>query len=220
LLSRSFPWFDSVVTALSLVVQDYVAHHRDDERVELDYFRRRGRLEEAVSDAALARLHGKKLSHQWRLREHVLAESRDRLLQNVPRLVAAQTSDDLHDTVEAIIGPITGVGPLMIYDTALRIGAHRGLLPTKVYIHAGTQVGARNLGLPWQARTLEVEALPPVLRALPPHEVEDLLCIYKDVFATETSGAAFGARCGPRTARCAPSSVPPAFRARRRGCGG
>jgi hypothetical protein len=43
-----------------------------------------------------------------------------------------------------------------MYDTALRIGAKLKLFPTKVYLHAGTRLGARALGLDDSAATLKV----------------------------------------------------------------
>ncbi|MBI1997211.1 MAG: hypothetical protein HYW03_03845 [Deltaproteobacteria bacterium] len=70
----------------------------------------------------------------------------------------------------------------MVYDTALRIGARLGLEPERVYIHSGTRVGARRLGLDWRAKWIEPKDLPKPLRSLPPWQVEDILCIYKDWF--------------------------------------
>jgi hypothetical protein len=70
------------------------------------------------------------------------------------------------------------------HDTAFRIGAKLDLLPVKAYLHAGARVGARALGydrrLPW----IEVSDLPRQLRRLKPYEIEDLLCIYKDVLGS------------------------------------
>ena len=81
--------------------------------------------------------------------------------------------------VDTTIGTIPGVGSLMVYDTALRIGARLGALPKRVYLHRGTRVGARALHLDYRQPTLEVSELPMALRELPPHEIEDLLCIYE-----------------------------------------
>ena len=59
-----------------------------------------------------------------------------------------------------------GVGRLLVYDTALRIAARRRLEPARVFIHAGTQVGARRLGLDARAESLAIEDLPAPLRRL------------------------------------------------------
>jgi len=97
----------------------------------------------------------------------------------------------LHSEIERLVGPLRGIGELYVYDTALRIGAYRGLNPKRVYVHAGVRVGARNLGLdPGRSGSIAVGGLPGPLRTLKPYEIEDILCIYKDQLA----GAAMAER--------------------------
>ena len=79
---------------------------------------------------------------------------------------------------------VRGIGELYVYDTALRIGAHLRLLPRQVYLHTGTRVGARALGLDDRTTSVSLSHLPVGLRPLQPHEVEDVLCIYNDWLAT------------------------------------
>jgi len=168
--------------SVSDIVDHYEKNYRRGAHLELDYFRRQPSLEDAVSRAAVARIQGTKLPHQWRLKDQVLQQSRARLLDNITVLRRAKSFDDLHDVVGAVIGSLPGIGPLTVYDTTLRIGAYRGLLPTRIYLHAGTRIGAKRLGLPWKQRTIETATLPQALRRLPAHEAEDVLCIYKDQF--------------------------------------
>jgi len=66
----------------------------------------------------------------------------------------------------------------------LRIGARLNLFPMKVYLHAGARQGARTLGLNARAATLDVSDLPTEFHALRPHEIEDVLCIFKDELAS------------------------------------
>ena len=80
---------------------------------------------------------------------------------------------------------IRGLAELYYYDTALRIGASRSLMPKHVYLHRGTRDGARALGLDWRADLLDPRALPKELAVLEPHEIEDFLCIYKDQLKPE-----------------------------------
>jgi hypothetical protein len=84
-----------------------------------------------------------------------------------------------------MIEDVSGLGELWAYDTALRLGAHLGHLPARVYLHRGTRKGAENLGLNVTGETIEVKDLPDALRSLPPHESEDILCIYKDGFRSK-----------------------------------
>ncbi|MEK7411500.1 MAG: hypothetical protein AAB327_09000, partial [Actinomycetota bacterium] len=43
------------------------------------------------------------------------------------------------------VGHFDDLGPLYVYDTALRIGAKKGQMPKVVYLHAGTREGAKKL---------------------------------------------------------------------------
>src|SRR5689334_5588626 len=75
---------------------------------------------------------------------------------------------------------VPGFGQLAIYDTALRIGHCTGKLPEKVYLHAGTRVGARFYKIAHANEDYILpEELPKELQDMPPHDVEDFLCIYE-----------------------------------------
>ncbi|MEO0269567.1 MAG: hypothetical protein ABIN73_07505 [candidate division WOR-3 bacterium] len=55
--------------------------------------------------------------------------------------------------------------------------------PDKVYLHAGTKEGAKNLGLNTKGKkALQINELPKELKDLSPIEIEDILCIYRDKF--------------------------------------
>ena len=131
--------------------------------------------------AALAiNSRGKRYSHQRRLSRSVLERACTLLLANESKLTQCKDFDQLHSFLEALLAPIKGIGALYVYDTALRIGAKLGLLPSKVYLHAGTRVGARALGLDSKAKAIEILQLPEELQQLAPYEIEDALCIFKD----------------------------------------
>jgi len=98
------------------------------------------------------------------------------------------TFEDLHDAIRGAIGSIRGIGDLTVYDTAVRIGAHLGLEPQMVYLHAGTKAGARAMGLAGQGGRLAMSTLPAAFRQLSAREVEDCLCIYKDALASAGAG--------------------------------
>ena len=110
----------------------------------------------------------------------------DVLLAHKRQLRKAESFDKVFQLVETALEDVFGVGELYVYDTSLRRGAKLGLFPTKVYLHAGTRVGARALGFDQKAKTLSRSVLPPALRALEPHEIEDMLCIFKDKFKDRT----------------------------------
>jgi hypothetical protein len=165
------------------VVRHYRAELQADAARELRFFAIQRSFEDAISKAALAqRPDGKRFSHQRRIPKPALEESRRRLLRARSRLAKATNFDALLKIVEDTIGPIHKIGKLAVYDTALRIAAWRSLEPEVVYLHAGTRSGAQALGLAYREGTIALKELPPPLRRLSAREIEDVLCIYKDVF--------------------------------------
>jgi hypothetical protein len=167
-------------------VNDYIEHHRARAARELEYFNRvLSSDEEAVSKAALAQLpSGKRHPHQYRVSRAALEESERVLLANLPALGQATSFHDLFELIDDLIRPIPGIGELTVYDTALKIGAHFGHVPTRVYIHAGTRHGVEALGLDGQRSTIEMTELPQPIQRLSAREAEDLLCIYKRSFGS------------------------------------
>jgi hypothetical protein len=147
-------------------------------RAELDTFRAEPTLAAAIERAALAKTpEGKRYRHQARLAPTTLQEAQ-RALIDAP-LKNCRSFDDLHALVHSTIRGIRGIGELMVYDTALRIGAKMGLRPTVVYLHRGTREGARALGISGAAKYVELSVLPKELRSLVPDEAEDFLCVFK-----------------------------------------
>jgi hypothetical protein len=182
---------------MKTVVVDYIAKHRDKAQRELRYFKIQRTLEEAVSLAALAKKpNGKRFSHQRRIPEPVLKRAEAKLLRAVPRLRRAKFFDELHYIIETEILPIFGIGELMVYDTALRVGAKLGLEPTQVFLHAGTRVGARKLGINGGRKSVPISEFPAPLRRLSAKEVEDVLCIYEKLFGRQTLSLMHSVKCG------------------------
>lgn len=171
----------SKVWTLRAIVRSYRVYDRPRAIEEAESFRNERTVRGAVRRAALAqRPDGKRYEHQRRLSRTTLHRVR-RVLLPVP-LQRCRSFDELHSAIERAVSQIRGVGELMVYDTAVRIGARLGLCPAHVYMHAGTRAGARALGLDWRSRVLEVVAVPVPLQTLEPFEIEDCLCIYADRF--------------------------------------
>lgn len=171
------------LTALDGIVNDYIERYRENSRRLSQFYRSRRRLDEAIEFAAHARLpSGKRHPHQYRLRRVCIDEAHRRLRG----LDFSGFTDfaQLHEAVHLAVGDVRGLGELYVYDTAVRLGAFLGFKPECVYLHSGTRVGAKALGLGTGRRaTLEMNELPAPFRRLSPDGVEDCLCIYKDVLA-------------------------------------
>ena len=180
-------------------VADYITHHRPDLASELDCYRGVSTLAEAIRRAARARTaSGGKHPHQQRIPPATLCAFGERLARDEQVLRAAQDFDELHRAVGEVGYPMPGIGELAVYDTALRIGAHLGLKPTRVYLHAGTRDGAVAVGIDARHEAVALRELPAAFARLDPHEVEDCLCVFKGLLAGDPSRAPGGCRCGSR----------------------
>jgi hypothetical protein len=81
----------------------------------------------------------------------------------------------------------TGIGPMTVYDVAVRFGAYLSLEPDRIYVHAGTLAGLKALGIrifpgDSEIRTVAMKSLPYLLRNRRPDDVEDFLCTYRMAF--------------------------------------
>jgi hypothetical protein len=168
---------------LDAVVRHYRANFQAGAQAELQSFRDQP-LADAVQRAAIAaRPVSLRYSHQTRLKPQHLAEAARVLADNLQAVGAAKNFAGLHALLLRLLGSRAGLGELYFYDTALRIGAKLGFLPQAIYLHAGTRAGAKALGLAVNGSVLLKSELPEPLQKLQAHEVEDVLCIYKDYFA-------------------------------------
>ncbi len=182
---------------LGAIVRTYIGKIRPRAQDELDWFQGQATLESALELAALAtNRQGKRYHHQRRFRRSTLAQARHILLSNTVRIGKSETFDGLFRVVDGLLQSVPGIGELYVYDTALRIGAKLGLLPDQVYLHAGTRVGARELGLDTRATKLPMTLLPDEFRELAPWEIEDVLCIFKDELRSASRDARAGQYSG------------------------
>lgn len=166
---------------LKSLVKRYKTNKRQKCQDEGDYYRKMPSLRIAINNAATGiGANGKRHRHQWRLDEQVLKQVANCLVKREDEIAACKDFDSLMRLIESC--RIRGFGELAIYDTALRIGARLGLSPDKVYLHRGTLIGARRLGLDVSRGYLMPEELPAPVQVLTPDEIEDFLCIYKEKF--------------------------------------
>jgi len=171
-------------TTLEEICQAYVQHRKcccDDEA----FYTQLPTLADAIAHAAMAvRGDQRRCSHHRRKPKALLAEGMRRLLAIEPAIAAARDFDELIDLIGAALRDIKGLGPLYIYDTALRIGYKLRRLPERVFLHAGTRAGAAALGLDVKRDTIPRNEFRPPLSDFSAAAIEDILCIYKDRFAT------------------------------------
>ena len=164
---------------LDEIVSDYIREYRDNAQKERRFFEIQRRPSEAIRKAALCELpSGKRHPHQRRIPRTLLERAEARLQAIGRKLARAADFAALHRLIEEAIGGIKGIGTLTVYDIAHRIGAHLRKSPERVYLHAGTRIGARVFGI--GGDSFDPALLPEPFSWLSPSEIEDCLCIYKD----------------------------------------
>lgn len=191
--------------SLKQIVDHYNRNVRHRARAENAWYGKARDIMEGIKRAARCELeNGKRHPHQYRIAPSVLKLAEQALLTQAPAIATCESFDELHSLVHLRIRPIRGVGELMVYDVTHRIALAKKLVPTKVYLHAGTRKGARALGI--RGVSVDLKVFPDEFQALSAAELEDLLCIYKDAL---TGKALPNQLCRPVSrSRCAPS-VPP-----------
>lgn len=164
---------------LDEIVGDYIREYRADARAEMQTFRREKSRAAAIRRAALCEFpDGKRHPHQYLIPQRLLTLAEERLQAAARRLGQARDFAAVHEIIRHEIASVHGIGKLMVYDIAHRIGAYFGKSPALVYLHRGTKEGAAALGL--RGETLDRATLPAAFSRLTPAEIEDCLCIYKD----------------------------------------
>jgi hypothetical protein len=186
---------DAAMIRWDEILRDYDERHCCDCEDQIAWSQSQPSLRAAIEVAARAtNRRERRYSHQWRIRRDSIARATAALLSAQKQLAHADSFDAIHDVIQRQLRDVPGIGELYRYDTAFRIAAYLNLFPTRVYLHAGTRAGARALGLAYEKGALEMHEVPVELRHRRPHEVEDILCIFKARFAN-ASNAVVG--CGP-----------------------
>jgi hypothetical protein len=127
---------------------------------------------------------GKRHSHQYRLKKQDMEAFAFQLQLQEQRLRNADNFDTLFRIVNNVGSNIDGIGDMLIYDAAERIGAFLNLFPDKVYLHAGTKKGAEKVLGKIEGSTIKKEMFPEPIRSsnLSCADIESMLCMYKNIF--------------------------------------
>jgi hypothetical protein len=112
-------------------------------------------------------------------------------------MIPVDDFDDFHDALDEI--KPYGIGPVTVYDVAVRVGAYLGIEPQSVYMHAGVRQGMKSLLYAIYNRDghkalrllvlsdyrephVAVKNFPKPLNRMKADDVEDILCTYREVF--------------------------------------
>lgn len=128
--------------------------------------------------------NGKKHSHQYRLKKEDMERFAIELQLQEYKIQSADNFDILFKIIENVGLKMEGIGDMLIYDTAERIGQYLNLFPGKIYLHAGTREGAEKLIGKIESSTVKKEMFPEPIKSssLTCADIESMLCMYKDIF--------------------------------------
>lgn len=189
------------LTDMEAIVEDfqwrYVDRHKTDQVIK--YCAEAPSFRMAVARAVEARdALGKHHNHQSKVdirARRTLGRSIVARKAEVSRIVkgakrgAFDGFDALHDFIDEI--KPYGIGPVTVYDVAVRIGAYLKIEPTSVYMHAGVRAGMKALEVAMpdlvglnRVKHVPVSYLPHPLNKMRADDVEDILCTYREVFLT------------------------------------
>jgi len=170
------------------IIREYRAYVIENPDTWLIHCKKRRSLTEAIKCAAESINHKKKRHpHQYRLIKEDLSLFANALLIYELEINDCQDFDELFVLVEKIGATVKGIGEMLIYDTAERIGCFKNVEPENIYLHAGTRKGAEillNKKLSKKIKYISRDLLPETLNnpSLSCSQLEDILCMYKHKF--------------------------------------
>ncbi len=165
------------------LVKEFKDENHDDPVV--NYCLCQDSLEEAIKIAVLSKgENGKMRSHQRRIGHHRLYKYYECLLDHIKEIEVCNNFDKLYRILESYKVEVKGIGELALYDIAVRIATFMekksytasNMLPDKVYLHAGSEKGARIL-LGRNVKGIQPKSIfPAALQSLTCDEIESFLC--------------------------------------------
>lgn len=174
------------MTRLERLVSQWKEDNKKDLDTELDFYDGNKLDWEEVIDLAARALNvdGRKLDHQYRIPPQTLQRFSKILRADSKRwpdkLIFAELFQKVQEAAPKVGG---GIGPLAIYDTALRIAWSKGVKPDEVYLQRGALWGAQALhrkgllDIPRLGRSVPLGCFPSELRELDPYQLENFLCV-------------------------------------------
>jgi len=163
------------------IVRHYIQFRRAEFHTELAWFASQPSFKSMLYEAAHARDDlGQRLSHQRRLRRHVIPAAYLLIEKISNELQTAANFEDLFSLIDTELNKVSYAGDLYSYDTALRVGAFLKLFPTQVFLQQGSMVGARKISTTYRERSVPLSQFPKSYHRLAPFEMENLLCCYKN----------------------------------------
>lgn len=152
----------------------------------INYVLNQTNFDEVIRIAVRSRDHlGKMHSHQRRVPREAFDGFIKALFDIKDKIRNSNDFDRLFLLIQTEGNRIYGVGEMLIYDTAFRIGQWLKIFPKKIYLHRGARVGVeRFMGRRIYREYILKDELKQPFNNCPLEcwQLEDFFCIYKDIF--------------------------------------
>jgi len=152
---------------------------RDGEDEIVEFCMEQTNIQDAITVAVTScNRDGKMYYHQWRLGKDLLARFLEVCLDHYREIDRARDFHTLYRIIESCRIPY--IGKLTFYDVTHRIARYKGLFPNRIYLHAGTRIGAELLHGKIKGDTiLKSQLRTPFHREdINEEDIEDILCHY------------------------------------------
>ena len=171
---------------LKNIINEYKKLKKEHPDLHIEYCLQQNSLEDTIKIAAQSVNHLNKIHpHQHRVGRKKLNKFANELVNHVSEFEKANNFDNVYNIISKV--NMHGIGALTCYDTALRICSKisykNNFFPDKIYLHAGTRIGAKKLIGNKKLKGKQFiykNDLPDVLKnsELTPSELEDILCCF------------------------------------------
>jgi hypothetical protein len=188
---------------LNLIIEEYKRYYGPEADRVNKFAKAQKTLVNAIEVATLSEDDaGVRDSHQNRIPKGVLKLWSNSVIKETRLIRRAASFEQILDILKK--ARVKGIGELAIYDTAARIGTFRKIYPDKIYLHAGTKIGVQNLLGKIKSKHIFKNQLPQEFQRedLSCSELENLLCIFKDVLDPSLDEKTFRSRLSKIISKC------------------
>lgn len=181
------------LTTCAAIARDFQWRYVDTKKTDqvVRYCEDAPRFAIAVRRAVEARdANGKHHNHQSKVditaRRKLGAKlvAKKKMVEKIASIRHHDRFDLLHDLIDEI-KPF-GIGPVTVYDVAVRVGAYLGIDPQSVYMHAGVRLGYEALFGAGSSKGIErvpLSRFPEPFCYMEADDIEDILCTYREIFS-------------------------------------
>lgn len=166
---------------LKEIVDAYLEDYKDNVEYEIKEIKK-APFDEVLEQVGRGKfLDGVHLDHLKRLPMEALQRALSILIKYRKQIKSCKNFCELFELIhKEIEREVYGIGEMYTYDISFYLSVNLGFKPKYVYLHKGTKIGARKLGLNVNRIYIAKDEFPEEFKELEVYDIENLLCIYKN----------------------------------------